>query len=106
MKNLELFDDQVAHARRTDPDTSKEAAASVKNLTQTQNWILHAFKTYGGMDDEELIVQYRSFGVLCSESGIRTRRAELVVAGKLRDSGKRGRTRSGRKSIIWELTNG
>lgn len=98
----------MPHARITDPETSHEAAKSVSKLKDTYDTILTAFGTLGPMNDEQLIKLWR-VGVhelgwrSASESGIRSRRSELVAQGKLRDSGKRQKMQSGRMSIVWEL---
>lgn len=99
----------MALARLTDPATSHEAAASVKDITATQNAIL---KLLSGMpmSDEDLIFYYQQQVRMgadsydfprASESGIRSRRAELVRLGRVVDTGERNITQSGRKAIIW-----
>lgn len=91
-------------ARNTDPQTSHAAAASVtlETLTQTQALVLQTLQTHGPMTDEQLCmriadVQHSPVSV----SGVRTRRSELVAAGKIVDTGKRLRTRTGRQAIVW-----
>jgi hypothetical protein len=93
----------VPRARNTDPITSDLAAESVKNVTGTQSFILRALKT--ARADHELVEAYRAYKTApyASESGIRSRRSELVERGMVRDSGKRTTTRSGRKAIVWEV---
>lgn len=93
-------------ARTTDPETSHEAAASVKNLTATQDAILALFtSTSVALTDESLVALYhraRSHGApYASDSGIRSRRAELVRLGKLRDTGLKIKLASGRNAILW-----
>lgn len=101
----------MPHARTTDPVTSHEAAASVSNLTKTQQTILDLFKRAGKpMTDNQLIGWYfwavsNIEAPRASDSGIRSRRAELTRAGKLRDSGARHQLPSGRNAIVWELAN-
>jgi len=94
----------MPHARTTDPETSHEAARSVKNLTQTQENILRIFNKYRRLTDEMLLRyyrgQYRKPAV--SDSGLRSRRAELVARGLLEDSGLRSKMNSGRNAIMWE----
>lgn len=71
-----------AHARSSDPATSRSAAASVTKLRASQARILSMFRLYGDMTDERL-TEYlhdaeRTAGVkLMSPSGIRSRRSEL-----------------------------
>jgi hypothetical protein len=99
--------DEQAEARSTDPVTSHDAAASVSDLRGSQQDVLRAFPPLPfGITDEELVAKYRRMqgeGVvrLQSESGIRTRRAELVKKGLVVDSGERRLTTNGRKATVW-----
>jgi hypothetical protein len=98
----------MPHARTTDPDTSHEAAKSVSKLKEMYDTMLIAFESLGPMNDDQLIrlwkVGVKELGWRdASESGIRSRRSELVAQGKIIDSGKRVKMRSGRLSIVWEL---
>jgi hypothetical protein len=92
----------MARARKTDPETSHEAADSVENVTLTQEYILRALRK--PRNDSQLIEAYRGYKTApnASESGIRSRRAELVDSGLVDDSGKRVKMPSGRLSIVWE----
>lgn len=93
-----------AKARKTDPATSHEAAATVVNITDTQKVILHLLKR--PMTDVELVQTFyksvRRDKLWASESGIRSRRSELVRAGKVVDSGAREKLPSGRNAIVWK----
>lgn len=100
----------MALARTTDPETSHEAAQSVGDTTETQQRILDIFYDFPlGLTDHELQALYRHRSErstkypLASESGIRSRRSELVAAGKLEDSGSRNKLPSGRKAIVWRI---
>lgn len=97
-----LFDDLTARARRSDPPTSHAAARSVKRIRASHQAILKCFRTHGPMHDEKLQELYSQQPPL-SQSGLRTRRSELVDRDLLRDSGKRTKTRFGRETIIWEI---
>jgi hypothetical protein len=92
----------MPRARNTDPITSHLAAESVENITLTQEYVLRALRR--PRNDSQLIEAYRSYKTApkASESGIRSRRAELVALGKVDDSGKRVKMPSGRSSIVWE----
>lgn len=99
-----------AVARGTDPETSHEAAESITadGLRERQRCILQVFRDQGPLFDEALIRAYRAAVKQRgypeqSESGIRTRRNELVSTF-VRDSGRTVRLPSGRKSIVWEAT--
>jgi hypothetical protein len=92
-------------ARRTDPKTSHDAAESVQNITATQQAILEI--CHKPITDHTLVAYYKNLadqGIVprASESGIRSRRAELVAKGLVVDSGKRAPTYSGRSQIIWQ----
>ncbi len=101
---LKLWD--YATARATDPPTSWEAARSVVNLSESQEYILWLLKRHGPMTDDQVWDRLcRSYcGPRISRSGARTRRAELVVKGLMEDSGKLGVSAAGRKSILWRAT--
>lgn len=92
----------MAKARSTDPKTSHDAAESVSDITATKAHILEALKR--PRSDAQLIEAYRNTAGApkASESGIRSRRAELVDSGMVVDSGDRVKTESGRWSIVWQ----
>jgi hypothetical protein len=90
-------------ARTGDPITSHDAAASVKRIRESHELLLAAFERFGYMSDTELAKRLASVGAMLSPSGIRSRRAELVEMGKLRDSGRTDILPSGRRSIVWML---
>ena len=93
-------------ARNTDPHTSHAAAASVtlETLTQTQALVLQMLQTHGAMTDEQLCMRMAEDQRLpVSVSGVRTRRSELVAAGKIVDTGQRVPTRTGRQAIVWGM---
>lgn len=92
-------------ARNTDPQTSHEAAASVQNITEMQSRIYGLLKLHKGLCDQQLIGKFHNAGYYFTDSGLRSRRAELVAAGLVKDSGNRIKLNSGRNSIIWEVAN-
>jgi hypothetical protein len=96
----------MPHARLTDPGTSHEAADSVGNLTETKKAIFYILKY--PRTDAELIDSYntlvqRNEAPRASESGIRSRRAELVDDGLVIDTGHRAKSPSGRNMIVWAI---
>jgi len=94
----------MPHARHTDPTTSHEAAGSVTGLSTTMKNILFMFESYGPMSDEELARMWAlRVARFISDSGLRSRRSELVALGYIKDSGARARTRSGRSTIVWAV---
>lgn len=91
-----------AHARHSDPATS-HMAASVVNCGLGQMLVLSILKKIGEGTDEAIYEAITLFGARpISQSGARTRRKELTRAGLIKDSGRRGVTKSGRQTIIWE----
>jgi hypothetical protein len=101
-KAVQIQRGQRARARRTDPQTSHAAAASVKSveISRLQGFILDALER--PLTDEELWNELisRQIGGL-TPSGVRTRRSELVDDGRVIDSGMKRPTKAGRGSIVW-----
>lgn len=100
--------------RRTDPVTSVEAAESVQHKNrESQRAVLYVLGQFkNGVTDSELIRNYFFQASLGpnpvprqSESGIRTRRKELVEKGLVEDTGRRDILPSGRRSIIWKVSS-
>ena len=89
-----------AVARAGDPGTSWEAAESVRDIRASQAEVLRLFIARGAMTDEQVAERYSGFQ---SPSGLRTRRAELVALGRLRDTGHRIVGRTGRRMIVWDV---
>lgn len=112
----------IPHARTTDPETSHEAAASVKPVTisATRLAILRYLNFYGDEDyyqrdiygssvadrciDEGIAAYLEAQHIQCSRSGVSTRRLELQRAGLVKDSGAFGATKGGRRAIAWRIT--
>jgi hypothetical protein len=100
-----------ARARTSDPDTSHAAAKSVKKMTLVQSRVWAMFGRVSSMTDVAMIDMWgkerRRFPdsyPQVSDSGLRTRRRELVDQGYLKDSGLRQTLPSGRKAILWQRT--
>lgn len=91
-----------ANARNRDPDTSHKAAAKVLQMNDRRQAVLDLFTKWLEMTDEELVIKYQNRHQQ-SASGLRSRRAELVVMGHLRDSGKRRRNTNGNRCVVWTL---
>lgn len=92
----------MPHARTTDPQTSHDAARSVTNISPLKQVITELLDT--PMTDPELFVRigYR-YSAPVTESGVRSRRAELVRDGRVKDTGSRQKLESGRSAIVWGL---
>jgi hypothetical protein len=101
--------DGKPHARSTDRSTSHAAAQSTaRRQTENQEAVLRVFRALTDATDEELVAHYERLRARLvlpeqSESGLRTRRRELVDRKRLRDSGRTRRTRGGRQATVWEL---
>jgi hypothetical protein len=111
-------------ARRTDPATSHEAAASIKGLTEKQRAVYTVLSDYGPMTDEQLAEQYEKLRwpaafPLQSPSGLRTRRRELADRNLVREqrypdndlqehAGELVRVKmsTGRLAQVWEVVPG
>jgi hypothetical protein len=90
----------MPNARTTDPETSHEAAMSVTNITPLKQEILQRLMT--PMTDTDLYQLLRTDSrLIVTESGVRSRRSELVQVGLVRDTGKRVRLATGRRAIVW-----
>lgn len=100
----------LPRARSGDPETSREAAASVKDPTRTQQRILTLLNLYGAATDGELFRYWESWVKRgwepITEQGLRSRRSELVSIGLVQHQHKDGEpqfaeTRAGRRTRIW-----
>lgn len=94
----------LARARRSDPETSHEAAASVRVLRQ-RSYVLAAARVLGDFTDFILQVRVREMypDQRFSDSGVRTRRSELVTLGLIEDSGSRTVLPTHRRAIVWRV---
>ena len=97
-------------ARRTDPETSHDAAASVdprrmRTLHRAQLVLLSVEPACHTELWERYNNHRRDLGwPIVSESGFRTRVAELVGYGYVEASGRKAVLDTGRHSIIWRIT--
>lgn len=85
-------------ARHTDPETSHEAAESIRDQAWSlQRYVLWYLQKYGPMDDSELCDWLQQH----SPSSVRTRRKELERMGLVEWTGEYGTTASGRRARLW-----
>lgn len=89
--------------RTTDPETSREAAESVTNMTLYRMNVLVLLDQQGPMTDEELVTAFEAAKLPHSPSGVRTRRAELVRTGHVRWTGEWAPMSTGRRARTWEV---
>lgn len=98
MSDEDLFSKPVA--RRTDPDTSHQAARAVTPAADTIRAEVEAFALKAGPDgfiDEELSAAFDA----ADSSSYRTRRGELTQAGEIVDSRRRRLNSHARQCIVW-----
>jgi hypothetical protein len=91
----------TARARRTDPETSHEAAESVSDITAQQGHILTLLEQ-SPMSDDMLVARYQR-GPVPTPQSIRSRRAELVAQGLVEHSGEYVTMVSGRRARVWRV---
>lgn len=101
--------DNQAHARSTDPETSHIAADSV-NVGRTKRLVLNALRVLRKNGEEpvkadRLTILILSFGNNVSDSGVRSRLAELVREGSVEVADTNGFTRSGRRCRRYRLAD-
>lgn len=108
-------------ARHSDPDTSHQAAESVKSWTinGVRLWWLQHLAFLRGRDYHQLNLDNVSVGYWAtdegarrfyagpktSDSGFRTRRAELAKMGLVEDSGLTFAISTGREATAWQITD-
>ena len=88
---------QNPYSRATDPKTSKQGPSSYR-MNQSRSDVLKTIKLRP-LTDIELV---QAVSDKMSASGARTRRAELVRMGLVKDSGKRRKSDSKRSHVVWE----
>jgi hypothetical protein len=114
-RETELREEVRKLHRRDDPETSIAAAWSVvEELRPRQSAVLEVMKRWGphGLIDEQLCSAYQTQATMPqyalprqTDSGIRSRRNELVELGLVVATDERRLTAAGRKSIVWKLTH-
>ena len=95
-------------ARADGRETSQEAAKAV-TMTPTLNanqWqVYNAFRATGPAIHQQVVRVTRDRGHKQSSSGIRTRTAELVEIGLVRDTGRTAKTEAGFNATVWEAVS-
>lgn len=95
------FTEPKARARGSDPATSHAAAASVTRLSETKRRILELVAAEPSTDYEIRDRWSAHDYPLISDSGLRTRRSELVDDGLLIDAGEVRTGPTGRAYTVW-----
>lgn len=106
----------TGHLARTRPMVltygTSEAAAAAQSLEKRSivlSAVLTIIRNSSPVSDEEIAERYEASRWLdatlpdVSESSLRTRRAEAVRQGLVRDTGKRGTTKRGSSCVLWEV---
>lgn len=93
----ELFDEH-AHARRSDPPTSKAAAASIE-VARMEAQVLEVLRQYPAGLTTEQIAGYTGEPLV----SISPRLRPLAEKGLVEDSDERRLNVSGRRAIIWKV---
>lgn len=105
---MDLFPElERARARRDDPETSHEAAASIDDLTTRRRLVFELVAKYEPVTDQDIAELYAGRPALLpqSPSGLRTRRSELVEAGLVEWTGEKAKLQvSGRMARTWRLS--
>jgi predicted ArsR family transcriptional regulator len=99
LHQLDLLE-AVPLARRTDPETSHQAAASAKELAvRHHGLILDCLKRHGPASKDRI-------AALTSLTGtqVARRTVELQRSGLIRDTGDKARSTSGRAERVWGLS--
>lgn len=96
----------VGHSRRTDPDTSKEAAArQTTDKVRTEHRVVLELLQWESLSDFELAKRAsKALGRPIKQTSIGVRRGELVRLGLVADSGRKGKSDTGSACIIWQIT--
>ena len=89
------------HARKTDPTTSHEAAASTteEQLSNLEYAVLYYLKQRP-LKDEDLVTQILGSGYLATPQGVRTARNRLGNRGLIQVVGLQ-KTKYGRNARVW-----
>lgn len=110
-----LFDDDPppredprAYAKRDDPTTSWEAAASISpdQLRDRHKAVLRVLKTFGPQHNDALADKYQAIAAQWdlpsqTDQSVRSRRSELTKMGLVVDTGETVVLGSGRRAVIW-----
>lgn len=93
------------HTRRTDPDTSAQAAATLQHLARERQRILDAFTSYGDMTDSELehLALNQDWPYAGTRYYYRRRRSDLKSAGLIRATDQRRPNARGNNETVWTI---
>lgn len=97
---------ELAQARRTDPDTSVEAASrQTVDKVRTEHRVVLELLQWEPLTDFELAKRAsQALGRPVKQTSIGVRRGELVRLGLVADSGRKGLSDTGTRCIKWQIT--
>jgi hypothetical protein len=82
-----------------DADTSREAARAIEpEANRIRDEVAALIREAGGLTIDELAVRRGT-----TPNAMSPRVRELVILGRIEDSGGRRRTRTGRRAIVWRV---
>jgi hypothetical protein len=99
----DTFAEDTARVRRSDPETSHEAA----DLADTGNSIgavLDTLAQYGPMADHELVAHMESLGYFYTPERIRTARKALEKLARVAHTGDFHMTPRNRRTRVWAVS--
>ena len=112
VNSVPIIGDDSPRARRTDPETSHEAADSTAGaIRESRDFVFFLLEVGGPMCDHELVVDAEKWARAFrdaprwSASRIRTARHELTCDLLVEHSGGFGRTSSGRRAKVWRVVS-
>lgn len=107
-----MSDDQdiELHARKSDPDTSKESmdAFDRARMGHAADVVVELYRRHGPMADYQLRPLFaQAWNAPCSRHLYQQARSVARDKGRIRDSGSRVKNpESGRRQILWEAAEG
>ena len=101
MRPATLFDQPWLHARRSDPDTSHQAAAKAIGNSPLRSSVLHVHALHpAGLTDDEL----KQLLPDAHPGSVAKRRKDLHTVGYVRQSDETRPTRYNSPAIVWIIT--
>lgn len=104
MSELTLF--ELGHSRPTDPQTSRDAAASIAPVVNVEcARVYDAVRDLGGSATAyEVTVRLRMAGIDRQQNCVVRRLRDLANNGLLRDTGRTRPGATNRQLIVWEVS--
>jgi hypothetical protein len=97
------FGGDAARARRTDPETSHEAA-DLNDVNASIGAVLDTLTQYGPLADHELHTLMESLGYPYTPERVRTARAALVQRARVVHTGDYRMTPRNRRTRVWAVS--